>query len=371
MGHGKVQPHDSGEWCLNWFGLYPDNVENTCVPKFSTASENQLRIITFVVDLDRCEEKVILQVLSTINLVLAECKINVVLGMDKKMIERAVRRNFEDNDDKDLADKFICKIIQIPLSLLDPTDEESNRVLRHQLKYEPPVMTLAALDDGRDTGYGELDTDYGLMEKVLHWLGHLLQILCLVAKKVLHWFQILCLLSCNLSSELREMHDELNEEEKFLTFSKGARLTREILLSNYTPEEAETLYKLKRFASGNQKLPREWKLLLHYCILTSNITSNILSMIGKVYNLPGWKVELMAWIFVCWQWKHEMNILIKDWSKYAVIKGKPVEDEDKDETEQDWEGTSLKQLVMNYVIELNALQQTSNVQAGEDKDHKF
>ncbi|KAH9312219.1 hypothetical protein KI387_027254, partial [Taxus chinensis] len=322
-------------------------------------------------------------VLSAINLVLAECKINVVLGMDKKMIERAVRRNFEDNDDKDLADKFICKIIQIPLSLPDPTDEESNRVLRHQLKYEPPVTTLAALDDGGDTDYGELDTDYvksvyikfmwiglfinveeeenvaeipmqerivvdidaRLMEKVLHWLGHLLQILCLVAKKVLHWFQILCLLSCNLSSELREMHDELNEEEKLLTFSKGARLTREILLSNYTPEEAETLYKLKRFASGNQKLPREWKLLLHYCILTSNI----LSMIGKVYNLPGWK----------------------DWSKYAVIKGKPVEDEDKDETEQDWQGPSLKQLVMNYVIELNALQQTSNVQAGEDKDHKF
>ncbi|KAH9326606.1 hypothetical protein KI387_006784 [Taxus chinensis] len=368
----------AGEWCLNWFGLYPDNVENTCVPKFSPASENQLRIITFVDDLDRCEEKVILQVLSAINLVLAECKINVVLGMDKKMIERAVRRNFEDNDDKDLADKFICKIIQIPLSLPDPTDEESNRFLHHQLKHEPPVTTPAALEDGGETDYGELDTDYeeeenaaertvvdidnsnrprassqGVMEKVLHWLGHL--------------FQILCLLSCKLSSELREMHDELNEEKKRLTFSKGARLTREMLLSNYTPEEAETLYKLKRFASGIQKLPREWKLLLHYRILTSNI----LSMIGKVYNLPGWKVELMAWIFVCWQWKHEMNILIKDWRKHAVIKGKPVEDEDKDETEQDWQGPSLKQLVMNYVIELNALQQTSNVQAGEDKDHKF
>ncbi|KAH9304185.1 hypothetical protein KI387_008589, partial [Taxus chinensis] len=206
----------SGEWCLNWFGLYPDNVENTCVPKFSAASENQLRIITFVDDLDRCEEKVILQVLSAINLVLAECKINVVLGMDKKMIERAVRRNFEDNDDKDLADKFICKIIQIPLSLPDPTDEESNRVLRHQLKYEPPVTTLAALDDGGDTDYGELDTDY-------------------------------------------------EEEENVAEIPMQERIVVDIDASSQ----------------------------------------------GKVYNLPGWKVELMAWIFVCWQWKHEMNILIK------------------------------------------------------------
>ncbi|XP_059073051.1 uncharacterized protein LOC131073782 isoform X2 [Cryptomeria japonica] len=149
----------SGERCRNWFGLYPDNVENTCVPKFMPASEDQLRIITFVDDLDRCDEKVVLQVLSAINLVLAECKINVILGIDKKMIQRAVERRFKDNDDKDLADKFICKIIQIPLSLPDPTNKESDNFLQHCLGHQPPRDATLGLEDNEDTDYGDIDTD--------------------------------------------------------------------------------------------------------------------------------------------------------------------------------------------------------------------
>lgn len=75
--------------------------------------------------------------LSAINLVLAECKINVILGMDKKMIERAIKRNFEGAGD-DLAEKFICKIIQIPLSLPDPTEKESNSFLEYHLRHKLP-----------------------------------------------------------------------------------------------------------------------------------------------------------------------------------------------------------------------------------------
>lgn len=90
-------------------------------------------------------------------------------------------------------------------------------------------------------------------------------------------------------------------------FSKGARLTREMLLSNYSLEEATTLYKLKRFSIGTQKLPREWKHFLDY----RKFVCNALSMKGKVYKLQNWKVELVAWVFICWNWKHEMNTLIK------------------------------------------------------------
>ncbi|GLJ36856.1 hypothetical protein SUGI_0744290 [Cryptomeria japonica] len=58
----------------------------------STPSAN-LRTIVFVDDLDRCQESVILQVLSAINLVLAVCEISVVLGMDKELIQWAIMKS--------------------------------------------------------------------------------------------------------------------------------------------------------------------------------------------------------------------------------------------------------------------------------------
>ncbi|GLJ06279.1 hypothetical protein SUGI_0035050 [Cryptomeria japonica] len=351
----------SGEWCRNWFGLYPDNVENTCVPKFMPASEDQLRIITFVDDLDRCDEKVVLQVLSAINLVLAECKINVILGIDKKMIQRAVERRFKDNDDKDLADKFICKIIQIPLSLPDPTNKESDNFLQHCLGHQPPRDATLGLEDNEDTDYGDIDTDNddegddeGGFFPRRREENTVVNIDCSnglstgckgVIKKVCHLF------ACNLSSELRQIDDELDTKGiDFLTFSKGVRLTREMLLSNYNPEEATTLYKLKEFVMGAQKLPREWKRFLDY----RKFVCNVLSMRGKVNRLPNWKLELVAWIFICWNWKHEMNTLIKSWHKYTIVQAGSMKDED--EVEYVY-GPSLKQIVKNYVVELQESQQ--------------
>ncbi|XP_059073054.1 uncharacterized protein LOC131073766 isoform X2 [Cryptomeria japonica] len=395
----------SGEWCRNWFGLYPDNVENTCIPKFRPASEGQLRIITFVDDLDRCDEKVVLQVLSAINLVLAECKINVILGIDKKMIQRAVERHFKDNNDKDLADKFICKIIQIPLSLPDPTEKESDKFLQYYLGHQPPLKTTLGMEDNEDTDYGDIDTDNddentqneGVREENamvnidcsnglstscqddentqnegVREENAVVNIDCSnglstscqgLIKKVCHWstclFQILCLLACNLSSELRQMDDELNTEGiHSLRFSKGVCLTREMLLSNYSLEEATTLYDLKRFAIGTQKLPREWKRFLDY----RKFVCNVLSMRGKVYRLLNWKLELVAWIFICWNWKHEMNTLIKGWHKYTIISSKGG-----DEVEHVY-GPSLRQIVMNYVIELPELQSFLDIDADLVRD---
>ncbi|XP_059072702.1 uncharacterized protein LOC131873660 isoform X2 [Cryptomeria japonica] len=381
-----------GEWCWNWLGLYPDNVENTRFSKFKPASEDQLRMIAFVDDLDRCDEKVIIQVLSAINLVLAECKINVILGIDKKMIQRAVETHFEDNDDRDLADKFICKIIQIPLSLPDLVVEESDKFLQRHLGHPPPTKTIIRVDD-EDTDYGEIDTDNDdtsqrqestsveidssnrlqtddikKSNKSLGKESHVVEInFCKrlqtscqgIIQKVSHWlaclFQSFFLLACNLTSEIQTMQDEMNKSEiRPLAFSKGARLTREMLLSKYSPKEAETLHKFKEFATGTQKLPREWKRFLDY----RKIACNILSMRGKVYKLPSWRVELVAWVFVCWQWKHEINTLIKGWHKYAHVKGKDKRKivEAEDEENRNLFGPSLKQIVKNYVMELNESQ---------------
>ncbi|GLJ53171.1 hypothetical protein SUGI_1133170 [Cryptomeria japonica] len=56
-------------------------------------------------------------------------------------------------------------------------------------------------------------------------------------------------------------------------------------------------------------------------------------------NSHQWKVELVAWIFICSQWRHEMNILIKDWHTYIDFK----------EDEKMKQEPSLKDIVANYI----------------------
>ncbi|XP_059075438.1 uncharacterized protein LOC131076693 [Cryptomeria japonica] len=124
--------------CITW--RWKDNyVPGTKIPKMPPASGNKLRMIVFVDDLDRCEENVILQVLSAVNLVLAACEINVILSMEKSMIQRAILRkygNIKNKDNKsneELAEKYLRKIVQLPLHLPDPSDSESSDFLKWQL----------------------------------------------------------------------------------------------------------------------------------------------------------------------------------------------------------------------------------------------
>ncbi|XP_059075643.1 uncharacterized protein LOC131040826 isoform X2 [Cryptomeria japonica] len=128
----------------NW--LWGDTVKGTSIPKSHPPSKNDLRMIVFVDDLDRCEDTVILKVLSAVNLVLAVCDINVILGMDKKMISRAIANNYQnqyqdDNnsnevDADNLAEKYLRKIIQLTLALPDLGNDERKEFLNQQLGEE-------------------------------------------------------------------------------------------------------------------------------------------------------------------------------------------------------------------------------------------
>eukprot|EP01018_Ginkgo_biloba_P033338 Gb_34617 [translate_table: standard] len=123
-------------WNLSFYTRATSHVPDL---EIRPASANKLKLIVFVDDLDRCQENVILEVLSAVNLVLAECKINVVLGMDKTMIERAINskfgvaeRGYRDTELEKLADKYLRKIVQIPLDLPDPSDSDLKKFLeRH------------------------------------------------------------------------------------------------------------------------------------------------------------------------------------------------------------------------------------------------
>lgn len=91
---------------------------------------------------------------------LAECKISVVIGMDKKLIKRAIIKKYKDingskslKSDQELAEVYLEKIIQLTLDLPDPGIEETRKVLRGQLG----VLTnrnIASKKDDSSSGNG-------------------------------------------------------------------------------------------------------------------------------------------------------------------------------------------------------------------------
>jgi KAP-like P-loop domain-containing protein len=90
----------------------------------------QCRMIVFIDDLDRCEDKQILEFMGAINLVLVSSGFYVVLGIDTRMIRNAIRVQYEgkalDLDPrKDIADVYLEKIVQIAYRV--PTADAARR----------------------------------------------------------------------------------------------------------------------------------------------------------------------------------------------------------------------------------------------------
>eukprot|EP01018_Ginkgo_biloba_P010706 Gb_03697 [translate_table: standard] len=152
-------------WCWIRLDWSLNNVGDTSFPKVQPQFKGNIRIIAVVDDLDRCQESVILQVLTAINLVLAVCKIDVIVGMDEKMIDRAIIKKYGDKSNnklkksnEELADKFFQKIIQLPLDLPDPSDIESKRFLEGQLgSLDGDFETEPFINSGGETSTSHQD----------------------------------------------------------------------------------------------------------------------------------------------------------------------------------------------------------------------
>ncbi|XP_059074708.1 uncharacterized protein LOC131874800 [Cryptomeria japonica] len=71
---------------------------------------------------------------------------------------------------------------------------------------------------------------------------------------------------------------------------------------------------------------------------------NILSLSSDVIPVEGWQVQLIAWIFVCWQWRDLMTTLIQKWNNLGVLRKWKV-------VEEDTIGPSLREIVEQYIDE--------------------
>eukprot|EP01018_Ginkgo_biloba_P027778 Gb_16795 [translate_table: standard] len=286
------------------------------------ASKDKLRVIVFVDDLDRCSDSVILEVLSAINLVLAACEINVVLGTDKSMIVRALKSSFitkttsddrtpkmyEDKELEMLGDKYLRKIIQLPLDLPDPSSDELKNFLDTQLGARSKVNGQQQVPLGNDqpppneSTRGNVSSAYHEPDPSLHQA----------------FSETDPSFSDNHDLEIGSFRDEgPTQDIKLNVLIRGVTLIPE-----YTRSERLAFQKLSKLVTRSEMNPREWKRLLVY----HRLAWNILSQRDDVTRLTGWQLQLVMWIFVCWRWRDEMDRIIKNWHNYVDVRTHSLRD---------------------------------------------
>ncbi|GLJ53132.1 hypothetical protein SUGI_1132280 [Cryptomeria japonica] len=271
----------AGEKCKYWWGLWENKVEGTSVPQYSSARENKLRIVALVDDLDNCEDEVILRVLWAINLVFRVCEISVILAMDKNTIQTAIK-NSSQNQDMDYVDKFISKIIQLPVNLPEAADDEWTMFLQQELRLSERDVSKSGV--------------IGVIE------------------------------------------DHPNEDED------GFRENSETIAS----ENKNQVNRRNDVESGNTTfegcIPSSYKLLARVQKGLTSWLSKILSWMRREESEQYESHESVHIMHccgsLCQNWKHEMNILIKDWHSYTDVKDREGHIKRK---------PSLKEIVANYI----------------------
>uniref|UniRef100_A0A0C9RUF4 TSA: Wollemia nobilis Ref_Wollemi_Transcript_12549_4809 transcribed RNA sequence n=1 Tax=Wollemia nobilis TaxID=56998 RepID=A0A0C9RUF4_9CONI len=367
----------AGEKCKNWFGLWEDNIEQTSVPKYSSAPAAKLRIIAFVDDLHRCEDGAMLRVLWAIDQVFKVCEIDVILAMNRNVIKAVYKRSSHDQDE-DLVDNFISKI-KLPVDLPDPDDDEWKSFLQSELGREPQLRESTEPDTrvegnseegkpyfhdvsraveeeregenksgeetcdktDRDMERGTFTRNFeGCIPFSCGWLRKREQGISSFWQKVQNWLKcvihILYILACHVISQPNPPFDD---KSKYMVATpplvRRARELRETVTFSYSDHEVQTFEAMTEVSSDNLKFPREWKRYLTYYNFARNVASKRARK--GIINYPAyWETEFAVWTFACWQWEGEMNILIKDWNDYACIK-------------EDGEQPSLKDIVSNYI----------------------
>lgn len=94
------------------------------------------RIVILIDDLDRCEPEKMVEVLQAVNLLLNFESYIVCLGIDARMVTRAIEKHYEGLLERSGASgyEYLDKIVQIPFRIPRPSDEEIQGFLTTQLR---------------------------------------------------------------------------------------------------------------------------------------------------------------------------------------------------------------------------------------------
>lgn len=91
--------------------------------------QNQLKIVVFIDELDRCPLERIVDILEAIKLFLAEDIFIVFLGVDTRVAAEAIRLHYKDVKNPDLPREYLEKIVQLPLRVPQADETEIKKYL--------------------------------------------------------------------------------------------------------------------------------------------------------------------------------------------------------------------------------------------------
>jgi hypothetical protein len=119
------------------------------------------RVLVLIDDLDRCEPEKVVEVLQAVNLLLNFNSFIVCMGIDARVVTRAVERHYEGVLTKAGASgyEYLDKIIQIPFRIPEPGETELRTFLGKQLgdPVPPAGSTPADTPDGDGVSAGDED----------------------------------------------------------------------------------------------------------------------------------------------------------------------------------------------------------------------
>ncbi|HEV7905226.1 MAG TPA: P-loop NTPase fold protein [Pyrinomonadaceae bacterium] len=113
----------------------------------SRMEQNQLKIVIFIDELDRCPLERIVDILEAIKLFLAEDIFIVFLGVDTRVAAEAIRLHYKEVKNPDLPREYLEKIVQLPLRV--PTADSTK--LKKFLRSFMPDVPLRRDEMTKDT----------------------------------------------------------------------------------------------------------------------------------------------------------------------------------------------------------------------------
>ncbi|GLJ53186.1 hypothetical protein SUGI_1133450 [Cryptomeria japonica] len=117
-------------------------------------------------------------------------------------------------------------------------------------------------------------------------------------------------MSGNTTNDIEKQQPCTCERRKNLR-KRVTRVQHISTMMTHDPEEMATFKDLNRFG---REIPGLHQNYIKYHNFARNVISQVMYLAPK--SSWQWDKELVAWIFICSQWREEMNILIQDWHAY-------------------------------------------------------
>ena len=120
---------------------YMEDIKDDLDDLQKTLKRNNGRILIVIDDLDRCEPEKAVEVLQAINLLLNFESFIVCLGIDARVITRAVERHYQDilREAGASGYEYLDKIVQIPFRIPEPNDDAITGFLLEQMGNPKPA----------------------------------------------------------------------------------------------------------------------------------------------------------------------------------------------------------------------------------------